>query len=66
MSQGLQLAAHTLKSSSANVGAMGLAERCRALEAAARDGTLAGAGEIVHGIEAEHRTVCAALEREGA
>jgi len=64
--RGMQMAAHTLKSSSANVGAMGLAERCRELEAAARNGSIAGAGEIVHGIESEHRNVCAALERTAA
>jgi hypothetical protein len=45
---------------------MGLAERCRELEAAARNGSIAGAGEIVHGIESEHRNVCAALERTAA
>lgn len=33
--------AHTLKSSSASIGALELAERCRTLEADARDGTVA-------------------------
>src|SRR5262249_10473415 len=63
---GLQRAAHTLKSSSANVGAIGLAARCQKLEAAAREGTIAGAHEVVHLIESEHSGVCAALERAGA
>ena len=44
--------AHTLKSSSANVGALQLADACRALEAAARGGTVDDAGATVEGIAA--------------
>ena len=39
--------AHSLKSSSANVGAMALADICRALEAAARTGVVPDATERV-------------------
>ena len=39
--RGLVRPAHTLKSSSANVGALALAEACRVLEAEARTGTVA-------------------------
>jgi HPt (histidine-containing phosphotransfer) domain-containing protein len=39
--------AHSLKSSSANVGAMALADICRALEAAARTGDVPDASERV-------------------
>lgn len=38
---------HTLKSASASLGAMAVSERCRALEAAARAGSLDGASESV-------------------
>jgi HPt (histidine-containing phosphotransfer) domain-containing protein len=40
----LARAAHTLKSTAASFGATALTERCRALEAAAREGTLTIAG----------------------
>ncbi|HKA44296.1 MAG TPA: Hpt domain-containing protein [Burkholderiales bacterium] len=63
---GLQWAAHTLKSSSANLGAVELARQCGELETAARNRALAGTIEIIQKIESGHRDVCAALEREGA
>jgi two-component system sensor histidine kinase/response regulator len=44
---------HTLKSSSAALGATGLAERCRVLEAQARSGGLEGLGDAVEAIAAE-------------
>ena len=44
--------AHTLKSSSANVGALQLADACRALEAAARGGTVDDPGATVEDIAA--------------
>ena len=54
----LQRAAHTLKSSSANVGAIRLSEKCKELEHLARSthSTL-GAESLVHDITAEYETV---------
>jgi len=40
-------ASHSLKSSSANVGAVALSAHCKALETLARQGALANAGELV-------------------
>ena len=45
--------AHSLKSSAASVGAQRLAERCRALEAAARTGTVDDTEDRVAAIERE-------------
>ncbi len=58
----LRRAAHTLKGSSASLGANGLAEVCREVEAAARDGDLDGLGPKVDAIAAELDEVVAALE----
>jgi PAS domain S-box-containing protein len=54
-------AAHTLKSNSQLFGATRLAELCRELEATARSGALAGAGELATAIDAEYARVDAAL-----
>ncbi len=54
-------AAHTLKSSSASVGALRLAERGKAMESAARDGSVEGAAESLAMIEAEFGLVKTAL-----
>ena len=54
--------AHTLKSSSASLGALRLAERCRQLEASAKSGSLDGAAASIAGIEAEVGRVVDALE----
>jgi HPt (histidine-containing phosphotransfer) domain-containing protein len=59
----LQRAAHTLKSSSATVGALGLADRCRAVEHAARDGRLDGLAVLVEAIASDFEGVVAALDR---
>jgi HPt (histidine-containing phosphotransfer) domain-containing protein len=60
---GLVRPAHTLKSSSASLGALGLAERCRQLELAAKSGSLEGVTESIEGIAAELERVVTALER---
>lgn len=59
-------AAHTLKSSSANLGALRLSDLCRRIEAAARSGTLGADLPGADEIDAEFAQVRAALERENA
>jgi HPt (histidine-containing phosphotransfer) domain-containing protein len=59
-----QKVAHTLKGSSASLGAMTLSAHCRELEMLARAGTLAGAAERLRQIESEYARVQLALEKE--
>ena len=60
--ESLLRAAHTLKSSSANVGATGLPELCRKVEGMARAGEPIAAGDpLLSKFEGEHRSVLAAL-----
>ncbi|KKL35667.1 histidine kinase [Burkholderia contaminans FFH2055] len=61
---GLRLAAHTLKSSSANVGAHALSARCKEIEQFARAGDVAAAVERVAGADAEFGQAQAALSAE--
>ena len=56
---------HTLKSSSGNVGATGLAEICKEIEALPRDGNLDLACVLVERLLVEHREVLQALEQQG-
>ena len=58
------MAAHTLKSSSANVGAITLSEAARELEHGARDGTLADPRSQVARLVAEFTQVRAALQEQ--
>jgi HPt (histidine-containing phosphotransfer) domain-containing protein len=60
----LRHAAHTLKSSSASLGATQLAELCKRVELAARGGSLSPDIPRVEDIEGEFRRVQAALEAE--
>ena len=60
----VQSAAHSLKSSSATLGAVVLAEQCNELEQMARAGGVASAPEYLAGIEAEYRAVRVALAAE--
>jgi HPt (histidine-containing phosphotransfer) domain-containing protein len=55
--------AHTLKSSSANIGATALSELARGIEHAARAGVPTGPAEIAAGIRPEYERVCAELSR---
>jgi len=57
-------AAHTLKSSSANVGASVLSRYCADVEAHARDGETEQARRCIAKIETEHRSVQSALVSE--
>ena len=59
---GLVRPAHTLKSSSASLAALELAERCRQLETSAKAGSLEGANEAIEAIAAELDRVVSALE----
>ncbi len=56
--------AHTLKSSSAQVGASMLAERLRAVESAAREGSIDLLTDRVAAVDSDFALVCEALERE--
>jgi len=58
--------AHTLKSSSQNIGATGLADSCRGLEEAARGGSVPDARERVTEIATAYDTVRVALLEERA
>ena len=62
--EALRLAAHTLKSSCANVGALGLSSTCREIEQYARGNDVDGALSHICGIQAELDRVLAALAIE--
>jgi HPt (histidine-containing phosphotransfer) domain-containing protein len=62
----LKRAAHTLKSSSGNLGAMHLADLCRRIEAAARAGTFGPDVPRADEVDTEFERVRAALEVEAA
>jgi two-component system sensor histidine kinase/response regulator len=62
---GLLRGVHSLKSSSANLGATTLAEICREIEFAANDGNLDLACVLVERLLAEHKEVMQALEDQG-
>jgi HPt (histidine-containing phosphotransfer) domain-containing protein len=55
--------AHSLKSSSATVGAHALSETCRQLELAGREGSLDGAPGLLRSIQTQFRQACEALTR---
>ncbi|PCE30578.1 hybrid sensor histidine kinase/response regulator [Burkholderia ubonensis] len=60
----LKIAAHTLKSSSANVGAHRLSARCREIEQFARAAEVAAAADLIAGTDAEFGRAQAALRTE--
>jgi HPt (histidine-containing phosphotransfer) domain-containing protein len=62
--QGVERAAHTLKSSCCNVGAVGLSAACFKLEQLGRAGRLDGAEQILVSALREFEEVCAALNSE--
>ncbi len=60
----IQKAAHSLKSSSANVGALNLSQMCLELEMNCRNNTLENEETLIAGIDAEYAQVSAALKKE--
>ncbi|MEC4818655.1 MAG: response regulator [Scytonema sp. PMC 1069.18] len=58
----LQIAAHSLKSSSFTVGANQLAQICQELESIGRNGITTGASSVVERLEQEYQRVVAALQ----
>ncbi|NHZ84062.1 response regulator [Massilia sp. CCM 8695] len=62
--EALRLAAHTLKSSCANIGASALAERCRVIEKLASEGAAASVAPSLAGFESDIEAVIAELARE--
>jgi PAS domain S-box-containing protein len=58
----LRMAAHTLKSDSADFGAISLSGFCKELEMMGKAGTLEGAAELLAQVEAEYERVKRALE----
>jgi HPt (histidine-containing phosphotransfer) domain-containing protein len=60
----MQKAAHSLKSSSANVGAMTLSVFCKELEMMGRNNSTENAAKILSEIESEYERVHAALTEE--
>lgn len=60
--EALRQAAHALKSSSANIGAIRLSALCRELEQLGRDGRTAGAKDLASRARHEYDRVTAALE----
>jgi len=63
-SSAVRQAAHSLNSSSANVGALSLAALCKDLEDMGSANTLTAAHALLGRLEAEYAAVCAALQRE--
>jgi CheY-like chemotaxis protein len=61
--QALSKAAHSLKSSSANVGAVKLAGLCKELEILGRGNTIGNAEVIVNQMDAEYKRVIASLSQ---
>jgi signal transduction histidine kinase/CheY-like chemotaxis protein len=62
--ESIRQAAHALKSSSANVGAMTFADLCKDVEVAAAEGKLDQARVLVEGLLAEHKRVLQALDAQ--
>jgi HPt (histidine-containing phosphotransfer) domain-containing protein len=59
----LERAAHGLKSSAANMGALGLASLCKQLETLGRNGQIVGAAELAQKARAEFELVRQAFAR---
>jgi HPt (histidine-containing phosphotransfer) domain-containing protein len=57
----LRRAAHSLKSNSANFGALALSQKCKDLEELAKSGCLGGAAGLLEGVAAEYERAEAVL-----
>ncbi|NEN98923.1 MAG: Hpt domain-containing protein, partial [Moorea sp. SIO3I7] len=57
----MEIAAHTLKSSSATLGGINLSKLCQKLESLGRSDTITGAAEIFAQLESEYQKVRAGL-----
>jgi CheY-like chemotaxis protein len=62
--ESIRQAAHALKSSSANVGAMAFADLCKEVEVAAAKGEIDQARVLIDGLLAEHKKVLQALDAQ--
>ncbi|MGH8231645.1 MAG: response regulator, partial [Steroidobacteraceae bacterium] len=62
--ESIRQAAHALKSSSANVGALAFADLCKEVEVAAATGEIDQARVLVDGLLAEHKKVLQALDAQ--
>ncbi len=60
--EALHRAVHTLKSSSANLGAYSLAESCKKFENRIKEGALTNCESMIESIKAQHREVLRALQ----
>ena len=60
----LRRAAHTFKSTSALMGALGLSELCKELERMGKEGKLENIEGLLAEVEKEYRRVTGALEKE--
>jgi HPt (histidine-containing phosphotransfer) domain-containing protein len=60
----LRRAAHTFKSTSALMGALGLSELCKELERLGKEGKLEKMEGLLAEVEKEYRRVTGALEKE--
>jgi len=62
--QGVERAAHFIKGSCSNVGALPMQTLCHSLQEQGASGDLKGAGDTFKDLEREYIAVCAALKRE--
>ena len=59
--ENLRAISHSFKGSSSNVGAVAVAETCKVMESAARDGDLGQAGDLLSTLEEQFVTALDAL-----
>jgi HPt (histidine-containing phosphotransfer) domain-containing protein len=62
--QTVERTAHTMKSSSAHLGALEMSSLCQQLQVAGRQGDLSGTPDLAQRLAEEFVRVCAAIEKE--